>query len=117
MNLMNQTESEIGASFSNLAPTLKTYVLSSLAHQLTVSVRAAYADREPNLEVIKKMQVFNELQHTVTGQLTHLMANDRRWYPDAVFIKSLFETARSGDCEKELVWGFGFALSHLEPPA
>lgn len=114
---MNQTEGEIGTSFSNLAPTLKTYLLSSLAHQLTVSVRAAYADREPNLEVIKKMQVLNELQHTVTGQLAHLIANDSRRYSDAVFIKSLFETAQSGDCEKELLWGFDLALSHLEPPA
>lgn len=114
---MNQTESEIGADFSNLPLTLKTYVLSSLAHQLTVCVRAAYADREQDLEVIKKMQVLNELQHSVTGQLTHLMANDRRWYSDADFIKILFETAQSGSCEKELVWAFSFALSHLEPPS
>lgn len=112
---MNQKEDEIGNSFSNLAPTLKAYVLSSLAHQLTVSVRAAYADREQDLEVIRKMQVLNELQHAVTGQLTRLLAN-RKSYSDADFIKILFEIARSGSCEKELLWGFDFALSHLEPP-
>lgn len=102
---------------SRLPSGRKGFLLSSLALQLTVCARGAYADQSQGPEVIKKLRAFNELQQTVTNQLTHLLADDGRWYADADFVSILFEKARSGACEGDLVWAFEFVFGQLVPPA
>jgi hypothetical protein len=117
-----RTKREILAVFSSLSPEIKKYVLSSLAHQITVCARAAYPEErrgsapEVARDSQEKLRSCNELEHTVTGQLTHLLARDNKSYDDADFINILFDKAQLGSLEKEIAWAFQFALDHLTPP-
>jgi hypothetical protein len=111
------TESDIATRFLCLSQSQRRYVISSLAHLITVCARGAYAREEQGQEVTKKLHGFNELQHTVTGQLTHLLADDGKWYSDVDFVSILFDKARNEGIEAELIWALDFALGHLLPPA
>lgn len=111
------TKGDITTSFSSLSPAVKKYLLSSLAHQLTVCARASYPGQVQEHEAQKQLRIYNELQHTVTGQLTHLLADDNKWYEDADLISILFDKARMGNFENDLIWAFQFAFDHLTPPA
>ena len=110
-------KADITTCFSSLSPIVKKYLLSSLAHQLTVCARASYPGQVQEHEAQKQLRVYNELQHSVTGQLTHLLADDNKWYEDADFISILFDKARMENLEKNLIWAFQFAFDHLTPPA
>jgi hypothetical protein len=95
----------------------RQYAISSLAHQITVSARAAYASEQQGQELAKKLRALNELQHSVTGQLAHLLAGDGRWYSDEDFVGIIFDNARIGGIEPELNWSLEFAFGHMQPPA
>jgi hypothetical protein len=116
------TKREILTLFSSLSPELKKYVVSSLAHQITVCARATYPESRSGgvpdgaRDSYEILRLCNELEHTVTGQLTHLLADDNKSYDDADFINILFDKAQTGSLEKELAWAFQFALDHLKPP-
>ena len=105
-------ESDIEMQLSSLNDEQRIYLLSSLAHQLTICSRASYDD--PDLATSnRKLRAFNEMMHTVSGQLTHLIADDHKWYPDSDFVAILFEKARSENCEGDLIWAFDFAFRPL----
>jgi hypothetical protein len=107
-------ESDVEMNLSRLSNDQRINFLSSLAHQLTICSRAAYL--EPDAEKsCNKLRAFNEIQHNVTGQLTHLLANDHKWYSDSDLVAILFGKARDEDCEKDLIWAFEFAFRHLQP--
>lgn len=107
-------ESEVEMHLSSLTNEQKIDLLSSLAHQLTICSRAAYQEPEAE-ESCRKLRAFNEIQHNVTGQLTHLLADDHKWYPDSDLVRILFSKARNEDCEKDLIWAFDFAFRPLLP--
>jgi len=57
----------------------------SLAHQLTVCARQGYLEPDLN-ESVGKLRTFNELEHIVTGQLTHIVADQNR-IPTAILLR------------------------------
>ena len=104
-------ENEIKSHLLSLSKAQWMYVLSSFAHQLTVCARQAYIEPD-STKSVTKLQTFNELEHTVTGQLTHIVADQNR-YSDVDFVEIVFEKARAGGCLGEVEWAFGFALQPL----
>jgi len=94
--------------FSAIPAKQKMYFLALLAHDITVCARGSYPGEVQEEEVIKKLCALNEIQHNVTGQLVHMLANDNRSYPDETFIDIIFEKARDGDCEEDLIAAFKF---------
>jgi hypothetical protein len=106
------TQDEIRLLFSELSVDLKSYMLSLLAHQITVYARGAYPEQQPEREVILKLLTFNEIQHTVTGHLSRILSGDQKRYPDDSFIQILFEQASRGNCQMDLILAFSFAFKH-----
>lgn len=105
-------ESDVEMHLSSLTNEQRIYLLSSLAHQLTICSRASYDD--PDLATSnRKQRAFNEMMHTVTGQLTHVLADDHKWYPDSDFVAILFEKAGAENCESDLIWAIDFAFRPL----
>ncbi len=97
------TTQEVASTLRAMPADQKLRVLALLAHNLTVAARAAYPGQvEPHL-VTTKLPALNELQHTVTGRLMHLAAGDENGFPDDAFLEVLFEKAKRGDCEPELL--------------
>jgi len=104
-------ENEIKSHLLSLSKAQWIYVLSSLAHQLTVCARQGYLEPDLN-ESVGKLRTFNELEHIVTGQLTHIVADQNR-YSDSDFVEIVFAKARAESCLKDVEWAFGFALQSL----
>lgn len=108
-------ENQIKSHLLSLSKAQWIYVLSSLAHQLTVCARQAYLNPDA-AESLAKLRTFNELEHLVTGQLAHIVADQNR-YSDIDFVDIVFEKARSENCLKDLEWAFAFSLQPmLQPP-
>jgi hypothetical protein len=112
MGQCDMRESEVEMELSKLTHDQRIYFLSSLSHQLTICSRAAY-DGPDAEESNRKLRAFNEISHTVTGQLTHLLADDHRWYQDDDLVGILFEKARNENCESDLIWALNFAFRPL----
>ena len=96
--------------FLKLSPPQQARVLAQLALNLTVCARAAYPGQIEDSQAATKLRAFNELQHTITGRLAHLTAEDDRRYPDDVFLDVLFEKSEMGQCQSNLLWAFENAL-------
>ena len=92
----------VKTALSKLSPERKIYVLSLLAHNLTISGRGVYSDRNRVSETIEKYYTLNELLHRVSSQLMHLSSGDEAAEPDESFIQSLYDRACEGGCEVEL---------------
>ncbi len=78
---MNQTSEEgikpaIKSALSRLSLDRKLYVLSLLAHNLTVSGRGVYSERSDDNETTEKLYTLNEVQHRLSSQLMHIAS---RW--------------------------------------
>lgn len=101
-------ENEIKSHLLSLSKAQWIYVLSSLAHQLTVCARQAYLEPD-STKSLAQLHTFNELEHTVTGQLAHIIRDQNR-YSDIDFVEIVFERARAGSCLKDVEWAFAFAL-------
>ena len=96
---------------SGLSLDRKLYVLSLLAHNLTISGRSVYAERSADNETIEKLYTLNEVQHRLSSQLMHIISNDDNAQLDDAFIDSLYSFARQGSCEGELNTALKFTLS------
>ena len=105
------TQGEVKASFVGLQPDQQLRVLALLAHNVTVAARTAYPAHMEEHLVTGKLRAFNELLHTITGQLRHLIDGDLNRYPDDLFIDALFERAQQGNCERDLVDAFAWSYS------
>jgi hypothetical protein len=57
------------------------------------------------------LRAFNEVLHTIAGQLLHLIDQDSNRYPDDVLIDALFELAQQGDCARDLAVAFAWSFS------
>jgi hypothetical protein len=106
--------SEIKSAFSTLPYDKRVNLLSALALEITISTRSAYPIHVHVGETadVAKLIGLNEVQHTITGQLTKLLANDGARYPDDVFFDILFEKAKSSLCAEDLFTAIEFAFRH-----
>ena len=105
--------SEIKSAFSTLPLDKRVNFLSALALELTISMRSAYPTQvEEKVNLIKLMGL-NEVQHTVAGQLTKMLAKDDARYPDDVFFDILFEKAKGRFCDEDLFTAIRFAFEHV----
>jgi hypothetical protein len=108
--LVAMKSNAIKSSFLRLPREREVYVLASLAHQITICVRAAFAKELERETLNEALRALNEIEHTITGQLTHLLANDNKWYVRDEFVDIVFDKARQAGLERDLIWAFEFAL-------
>jgi hypothetical protein len=109
------TTNEIKMMFLAMPPDRQIRVLTLLAHNLTVCARSAYLPEVGDATARRILRAFNELLHTVTGQLMHIVSGDLNRYPDDVFMDILLETAQSERCEGDLAQAFEWSSS-AKPP-
>jgi hypothetical protein len=109
------TGDEMKAVFLAMPPHRQTHVLSLFAHNLTICGRSAYLPEIGDGPARTRLRAFNELLHTVTGQLMHMVLGDLNRYPDEVFIDILLETAQKEHCERDLVQAFEWSNSAQLP--
>src|SRR5688572_21207017 len=95
------------SALSKLPSERKLYALAVLVHNLTVSARAVYAERDEREDTVERLYTLNEMQQTLSNQMIH-MANDINDYTDVFFIDQLYSYASSGHCEHELTWALKF---------
>ena len=111
------TASEVGHAFvsalSTISSARKLAALSLLAHNLTVSARAVYAERDDRDDTVERLYTLNEVQHRLSNQMLHI-ANDNNDYTDEYLVDMLYSFARSGNCEEELTWALKFTLPHVK---
>jgi hypothetical protein len=105
--------SEIKSAFPTLSLDNRVKFLSALALELTISMRSAYPTLAEEKVSLLKLIGLNEVQHTVTGQLTKILAKDDARYPDDVFFDILFEKAKGGFCDEDLFTAVRFVFEHV----
>ena len=96
----------ISSVLSTLPADRRIKVFLALAHEITVCARASYPGQVGPEEVVNSLVTYNELQHSITGQLRGLLENEEKIYPTDVFVSILFDKAREGKCEDKLVYAF-----------
>jgi hypothetical protein len=111
------TQAEVKATFVGLPPHQQLRVLVLLALNVTVAARTAYPGQVEERLVAGKLRAFNEVLHTISGQLLHLISAEANRYPDDVFVDALFERAQQGDCGRDLVDAFAWSYSATLSPA
>jgi len=102
-------------AFLATPPDRQARVLSLFAHNLTVCSRSAYLPEVGDGPARRRLRAFNELLHTVTGQLMHMVSGDLSRYPDDIFMDILLETAQKERCERDLVQAFEWSNSAKLP--
>jgi hypothetical protein len=107
----SEVKSSLASTLSQLSLDRKLYVLSLLAHNLTVSGRGVYSQRSNEDETTDKLYTLNEVQHRLSSQLMHLASKDGDGQPDAEFIDSLYDFAKRNGCERELTSALKYTLS------
>ena len=105
--------SEIKSAFSTQPLDDRVIFLSVLALELTISMRKAYPTHVEEKVSLIKLMGLNEVQHTVTGQLTKMLSKDDARYPDDVFFDILFEKAKGNFCDEDLFTAIRFAFEHV----
>ena len=111
------TPKEVKDMFVGMQPDQQLRVLVLFAHNITLAARTAYPGQVEEHRVAGKLRAFNEVLHTITGQLMHLIEEDPNRYPDDVFIDALFERAQQGDCGSDLTEAFAWSCSAASSPA
>jgi hypothetical protein len=110
---VQMTQEEVKQRFVGMQPDQQQRVLALLALNVTVAARTTYPGQVEERLVGGKLRAFNEVLHTIAGQLLHLIDEDSNRYPDDALIDTLFETAQQGDCARDLA--DAFAWSFLAP--
>jgi hypothetical protein len=105
------TQEEVKQAFVGMQPERQQRVLALLALNVTVAARTAYPGQVEKRLVAGKLRAFNEVLHTIAGQLLHLIDQDSIRYPTDVFIDALFERAQQGDCARDLTDAFAWSFS------
>jgi hypothetical protein len=110
------TQEEAKQAFVGMQPDQQQRVLALLALNVTVAARTAYPGQVEERLVAGKLRAFNEVLHTIAGQLLHLIDEDSNRYPDDVLIDALFELAQQGDCGRDLADAFAWSVSATSSP-
>jgi hypothetical protein len=92
---------DLSSSFSALSPNQKAMFLARVAHDATVSARAAYVrDYEhPEGVLLRKA---NEFVHRVTGYIMHVLNGTEGDGQDASVIAMIVENAKASGREAQL---------------
>jgi hypothetical protein len=85
---------DLKALYSSLSNKEKAYSISNIALLLTVYARDTYQIDSEDVEEPRKLRLYNELYHTLHGQLCTILKEGDDNYPDDVFIDILCEKAR-----------------------
>ena len=88
-------------------------ILCRLSFYLTIGARTYYSVDTQLDNALNAMEIFNELQHSITGQILQLLDGSNKRYPDDVFINILVET--SSCLHTHLWWCFNRALDMVNP--
>ena len=110
------TQEEVKQAFVGMQPEQQQRLLALLALNVTVAARTAYPGQVEEHLVAGKLRAFNEVLHTIAGQLLHLMDEDPNRYPDDVFLDALFERAQQGDCGRDLADAFAWSFAAAASP-
>jgi hypothetical protein len=106
------TSEDIKAQYAKAAPNEQLVILAGLAHEVTIIGRAYYTNGPDGQDAPgPTMIALNELQHQISGQMSHLARNNALRYPDDVFVNILFERAQYGHLEEEFLRGFALVIS------
>jgi len=76
--------------YSDLSNDEKANFLACLAFELTIVARDSYEVGTDDLTDSKEMRLINEIQHRILSQLSAVLRNDERRYPDEVFWQIVF---------------------------
>lgn len=109
----NDNLSKIKVSYSTFSYDGKTSLLSVLALEITIRARGAYPEETDEKIDPKKLVGFNEIQHTIMGQLVKMLVKDEARYPDDVFLDILYEKAEDSSCEKDLFIALETAIDRV----
>lgn len=85
--------------FAALDSRRKTSFLAWFAHGLTIAARGAYENGDSSVSALR---AFNELLHTVTGQLGKCADGNTRRYPDDAFWAIVREQAGRTGYERDV---------------
>lgn len=110
------TQEEVKQAFVRTQSDQQLRVLALLALNVTVAARAAYPGQVEDSLVGGKLRAFNEVLHTLAGQLLHLIDGDPNRYPDDALIDALFEKAQQGECARDLADAFAWSFSTASSP-
>lgn len=102
---------ELSEKLRPSAATEKLWMLSVLAHNVTVCVRAVIAAPRPNW---KTLSALNEIQHQITSRLTNLVEHNDEW-DDGEFAVTLGECANRGGCGSDLDFAIKATLKTRSP--
>jgi hypothetical protein len=105
------THDQVRKWFLKLPASSKPLLVALLSHNLTVAARASYPGQISSEAVASRFRTFNELQHTVSAKLIALNSGDVEQFPDEGFLDVLFEKARYGDCENDLLQAFAWSAA------
>jgi len=111
------TQEEVKRAFVGMKPDEQQRLLALLALNVTVAARTAYPTQVEERLVAEKLRAFNEVLHTIAGQLLHLIDADLNRYPDDVLIDALFELAQQGNCGRDLADAFAWSYSAISAAA
>jgi len=84
------TTDEFKARYVGMSEQEQIAFLCTLSHDLTISARDTYEAGTDQVLDGARLKVFNEAQHRLLGQLSHLVHHDAERYPDAVFAEIVF---------------------------
>ena len=87
------TPEQAKQAFAVMSSQRQQFVLALWAHNLTTFARAAYPGLLSESRSAAKLRAFNELQHTLTGQLIHLAAGNRDRPTEEALLEVLLEKA------------------------
>jgi hypothetical protein len=90
-------------------------ILALLALNLTIAARAMYGCQIDEHQGAEKLCAFNELLHSISGQLVHLIDEDPGRYSDDALIDALYERAEQGNCVADLGDAFNWSFSVAQP--
>src|SRR4030095_3762254 len=105
------TTEEIKTTFISMSMNRQIPVLALFAHNLTICARSAYLPEVPDGRARRRLRGFNEILHTVTGQLMHMVSGDSERYPDDTFINIVLESAQADHCERDVAQAFEWSYS------
>ena len=90
-------------AYASMPAKAQARVLAMLAHELSFWNRYQYEAVTKDVQrSARALTAANELQHRITEQLYHLLANHEKVYSDEDFMDLCWSAARQADCEDRL---------------
>lgn len=91
----------------------KAYTISRIALLLTVFARNTYRVDSMDVDEPKKLRLYNELYHTLHGQLCAILMKKKDCYPDDIFIDIICEKANNIGIFEQFYKAFSDLLNNI----